>query len=88
MCCGIEIGGCLRLVICFPSCPVTGCARAKLVTQDAVEGVGTEPSGSLVVEQAEVLAREVGLTLQLECTAEEALLQLEYAWVVHGGELA
>ena len=63
VCCVIEIGGCLSLVIHFPSCPVAGCARAKLVTQDAVEGVGTEPSGSLVVEQAEVFAREVGLTL-------------------------
>ena len=88
VCCGIEIGGCLRLVIRFPSRPVAGCARAKLVTQDAVEGIGPEPSGGLVVEEAEVLAREVGLTLQVECTAEEALLQLEYAWVVHGGELA
>ena len=28
----IEIGGSFRLVIHFPSCPVTGCARAKLVT--------------------------------------------------------
>ena len=88
VCCVIEIGGCLSLVIHFPSCPVTGCARAKLVTQDAVEGIGPEPSGGFVVEEAEVLAREVGLTLQLKCTAEEALLQLEYAWVVHGGELA
>ena len=63
MCCVIEIGGCFCLVIHFPSCPVAGCARAKLVTQDAVEGIGTEPSGGLVVEEAEVLAREVGLTL-------------------------
>ena len=84
----VEIGGSLRLVIRFPSRPVAGCTRAKLVTQDAVEGIGTEPSSGFVVEQAEALAREVGLTLQFECTAEEALLQLEYAWVVHGGELA
>ena len=88
MCRIVKIGSCLSLVIHFPSRPVAGCARAKLVTQDAVEGVGTEPSGGFVVEEAEVLAREVGLTLQLECTTEEALLQLEYAWVVHGGELA
>ena len=32
VCCVIEIGGSLRLVIRFPSCPVAGCARAKLVT--------------------------------------------------------
>ena len=88
MCRIVEIGGCFCLVIRFPSRPVAGCARTKLVTQDAVEGVGTEPSSGFVVEEAEALAREVGLTLQLECTAEEALLQLEYAWVVHGGELA
>ena len=88
VCCVVEIGSCLRLVIHFPSRPVAGGARTKQVTQDAVEDIGTEPSSGFVVEQAEVLAREVGLTLQLECTAEEALLQLEYAWVVHGGELA
>ena len=32
VCCVIEIGGSLRLVIRFPSRPVAGCARAKLVT--------------------------------------------------------
>ena len=59
----VEIGGSLRLVIRFPSRPVAGCARTKLVTQDAVEGVGTEPSSGLVVEETEVFACEVGLTL-------------------------
>ena len=32
VCCVVEIGGSLHLVIRFPSCPVAGCARAKLVT--------------------------------------------------------